>query len=353
MRSCSIKNPISDNNKKTSTSDEVIRREAADALAREAKKSGLISKSSGTVSAESSGSFFASVYSKRGEKGVNQDCFVVWEEFGFQEDLMFCGVFDGHGSWGHFVAKRVRELLPSFLLCDWQEVLSMNSLVSGIEEEIEVEKKSTPFDVWKESYLRTCTAVDKELKRHCGLDSFYSGTTALMIVKQGDLMVIANVGDSRAVLATTSDDDSLVAVQLTVDFKLGLPQEAERIIQSNGRVFCLYDEPGVQRLWLPDGETPGLAMSRAFGDYCVKDYGLISEPDVTQRSISHRDKFLVLATDGVWDVISNEEAVQIVASAPDRGKAAKRLVECANRAWKRKRRSIAVDDCSAVCLFFH
>lgn len=77
-------------------------------------------------------------------------------------------------------------------------------------------------------------------------------------------------------------------------------EEAERIMQCKGRVFCLRDEPGVHRVWLPDGETPGLAMSRAFGDYCVKDYGLISVPEVTERNISSRDQFVVLATDGVY-----------------------------------------------------
>lgn len=55
----------------------------------------------------------------------------------------------------------------------------------------------------------------------------------------------------------------------------------------------------------------------------------------------------------VWDVISNEEAVDIVSSTPDRAKSAKRLVECAVHAWKRKRRGIATDDISAICLFFH
>jgi hypothetical protein len=52
-------------------------------------------------------------------------------------------------------------------------------------------------------------------------------------------------------------------------------------------------------------------------------------------------------------VISNQEAVQIVAATPDREKAAKRLVQCAVRAWRHKRPAYAVDDCSAICLFFH
>ncbi|KAK8473743.1 hypothetical protein PHAVU_001G227100 [Phaseolus vulgaris] len=326
-------------------------REAAEAMAKVAKKNEMMLCSSGTVHVDGSNNF-ASVFSKRGQKGVNQDCCIVWEEFGCQEDMIFCGIFDGHGPWGHFVAKKVRESMPSSLLCNWQETLAQTSVDPGIDVE-EGKKQLYRFNVWKHSYLKTCAAIDQELKQYRKIDSFYSGTTALSIVRQGELIVIANVGDSRAVLATTSDDGSLVAVQLTVDFKPNLPQEAERIIECQGRVFCLEDEPGVHRVWLPDAESPGLAMSRAFGDYCIKGHGLISVPEVTHRNISSRDQFVVAATDGVWDVISNKEAVEIVSSTPDKAKAAKRLVECAEDAWKRKRRGIAVDDISAICLFFH
>ncbi|XP_072976662.1 probable protein phosphatase 2C 34 [Typha angustifolia] len=318
-------------------------REAADELAKEAKKKDMILRSSGTVSGEGSSNFVA-VYSRRGEKGVNQDSSIVWEGFGCQEDMVFCGIFDGHGPWGHYVARKLRESLPPCLLCNWQESLALTSLVA--------DKKLCEFDLWKESYIAACEIVDRELELNGGLDSFHSGSTALTIVKQGELMVIANVGDSRAVLATTSDEGRLVPVQLTVDFKPNLPQEAARIAQCNGRIYCLNDEPGVHRVWLPNEETPGLAMSRAFGDYCLKDYGLISAPEVTQRSINQKDKFIVLATDGIWDVISNQEAIEIVSSTKEREKSAKRLVQRAIRAWKHKRKGIAVDDCSAVCLFF-
>ncbi|KAK7284402.1 hypothetical protein RJT34_19147 [Clitoria ternatea] len=326
-------------------------REAAEAMAKEAKKNDMMLCSSGTVNVNSSNNF-ASVFSKRGQKGVNQDCCLVWEEFGCQEDMIFCGIFDGHGPWGHFVAKRVRESMPQSLLCNWQETLVQTSLDPDIEKEAE-KKQQYRFNVWKHSYLKTCAAIDQELVQYRKIDSFYSGTTALSIVRQGEFIVIANVGDSRAVLATALDDGSLIPVQLTVDFKPNLPQEAERIMQCQGRVFCLDDEPGVHRVWLPYEESPGLAMSRAFGDYCIKDYGLISVPEVTHRNISTRDQFVVLATDGVWDVISNQEAVDIVSSTADKAKSAKRLVECAVRAWKRKRRGFAIDDISAICLFFH
>ncbi|KAH6802513.1 Protein phosphatase 2C family protein [Perilla frutescens var. frutescens] len=326
------------------------RKEAVKAMAKDAKKNDLILRTSGIVNVDGSNNL-ASVYSKRGEKGVNQDCCIVWEEFGCQEDMIFCGIFDGHGPWGHFVAKSVRDSMPSSLLCNWQETLVEASVDPDFD--LGSQKKLQRFNIWKHSYLKTCAAVDKELEQHRKIDAFNSGTTALTIVRQGDNVFIANVGDSRAVLGTTpSEDGNIAAVQLTIDFKPNLPQETERITECNGRVFCLPDEPGVHRVWLPHEESPGLAMSRAFGDYCVKDFGLISVPQITHRHITTKDQFVVLATDGVWDVISNEEAVTIVWSG-EREKAAKRLVERAGVAWRKKRKGIAVDDISAIVLFFH
>ena len=75
--------------------------------------------------------------------------------------------------------------------------------------------------------------------------------------------------------------------------------EAARIQQCKGRVFALQDEPEVARVWLPNNDSPGLAMARAFGDFCLKDFGLISVPDVFYRHLTERDEFVILATDGV------------------------------------------------------
>ncbi|RZC81631.1 hypothetical protein C5167_044195 [Papaver somniferum] len=165
--------------------------------------------------------------------------------------------------------------------------------------------------------LKCCTTRDEN-----GEDVLNGLKRDICIV--GDNIFISNVGDSRAVLATASNDGTLVPVQLTMDFKPNLP----------------HDEPGVHRVWLPAEEKPGLAMSRALRDFCVKDFGVISVPEVTQRSITSKDQFIILATDGVWDVISNQEAVQIVSSTPDKRKAAKRIVECAARAWKQGKKGL-------------
>ncbi|RYR12982.1 hypothetical protein Ahy_B04g070220 isoform C [Arachis hypogaea] len=294
--------------------DDNDERKAVKALAKEARKNGLLLSSSGTVKSSKANNF-ASIFTKKGQKGVNQDRLIVWEEFGWQEDMILCGVFDGHGPWGHYVSKSVMKLVPASLLCNLKENLAATSL--DLNYKMEADRRNHhEFDIWKQACIKTCAAVDHHLKQNTGIDSFQSGTTALTVIKQGEDLIISNLGDSRAVLATTSD------------------------------------EPGVYRVWMPNGKTPGLAISRALGDYCVKDFGLISVPEVTQRKLNSRDQFLILASDGVWDVISNQEAVKIVGSSEEKGKAAERLVKCAKHEWKRKRRGIAIDDISAICLFF-
>ncbi|RWW64734.1 hypothetical protein BHE74_00028006, partial [Ensete ventricosum] len=129
--------------------------------------------------------------------------------------------------------------------------------------------------------------------------------------------------------------------------------EAERIRRCRGRVFALRDEPEVARLWLPNANTPGLAMARAFGDFCLKDFGLISVPEISHRHITEKDEFIVLATDGVWDVLSNKEVVDIVAMASTRSSAARYVVESAGRAWRLRYPTSRVDDCAVVCLFLN
>ncbi len=64
-------------------------------------------------------------------------------------------------------------------------------------------------------------------------------------------------------------------------------------------MFALHDEPEVFRVWLPFDDSPGLAMARAFGDFCLKDYGVISVPEMSYRQLTDRDLFIVLASDGV------------------------------------------------------
>ncbi|KAJ6878201.1 protein phosphatase 2C 52 [Populus alba x Populus x berolinensis] len=302
------------------------------------------------------------IFTQQGRKGINQDAMIVWEDF-MSEDVTFCGVFDGHGPHGHLVARKVRDALPvklqSFLnSCQSRQNgpgqtcfmgNSKKSDVGDLDKDGSVEDKLN--SLWRETFLKSYKAMDKELKSHPNLDCFCSGSTAITIVKQGSNLFMGYIGDSRAIMGSKDSNDSMVAVQLTVDLKPDLPREAERIKRCKGRVFALQDEPEVPRVWLPFDDAPGLAMARAFGDFCLKEYGVISIPEFSHRTLTDKDQFIVLASDGVWDVLSNEEVVEIVSSAPTRASAARILVDSAAREWKLKYPTSKMDDCAVVCLF--
>nr|CAB3504855.1 unnamed protein product [Digitaria exilis] len=280
-----------------------------------------------------SASAVASLYTMQGKKGVNQDAMVVWENFGPKDDTVFCGVFDGHGPNGHLVAKRVRDVLPVKLSAN----LGRNGTATGgtiphrvedTDASLENEENSDHpewFPALRASFLRAFYVMDRDLKLHRNIDCLFSGTTAVTVIKQ--------LSEIKPIESFTG--------------------EAERIRQRRGRIFSLPDEPSVARVWLPTFNSPGLAMARSFGDFCLKNYGIISMPDVSYHRITEKDEFVVLATDGVWDVLSNVEVVSIISKAPSQVSASRFLVESAQRTWRTRYPTSKTDDCAAVCLFLN
>ncbi|KAL4189549.1 hypothetical protein AMTRI_Chr08g207670 [Amborella trichopoda] len=298
----------------------------------------------------------ASMFTQQGQKGINQDAMILCEDFAWKTGTIFCGVFDGHGPYGHKVARHVRDNLPSKLKSECEACeLDSDETEDCSERNSENGERKTEyppeFSSWKASFLQAFRDIDRELRVRPEIDCFCSGTTAVALVKQGEHLVIANLGDSRAILCTRDDNNKMVPLQLTVDLKPNLPSEAERIKQCKGRVFAMEEEPDVARMWLPNEDCPGLAMARAFGDFCLKDYGLISVPHLSYRKLTPKDEFVVLATDGVWDVLTNKEVINIVASSKDRSSAARTLVTRAVRAWKYKYPTSKIDDCAVICLY--
>ncbi|ESW08805.1 hypothetical protein PHAVU_009G076300 [Phaseolus vulgaris] len=295
----------------------------------------------------------SSAYSKQGSKGLNQDAATLCQVYG-TENTAFCGVFDGHGRNGHVVSKIVNSRLCSLIL-NQKKVHAKIEKTNTLDNVDEVEDDSSAplnknFEEWKEAILDGFRVMDKEVKLQENLDCSCSGTTAVVIIRQGEDLVMANLGDSRAILGTISDGE-IMAIQLTTDMKPGLPCEAERIKSCNGRVFALKEEPHIQRVWLPNENSPGLAMSRAFGDFVLKDHGIIAIPDISHRTLTSSDQFIVLASDGVWDVLSNKEVSSIVWAADSENEAARAVVEASALAWKNKYPSSKPDDCTVVCLF--
>lgn len=111
------------------------------------------------------------------------------------EDVTFCGVFDGHGPHGHLVARKVRDTLPLKLssFMDSSESKKMGSSANccngDVKSDVADPVKDTPAEdreesLWREAFLKSFKAMDKELRSHPNLDCFCSGSTAVTVVKQ-------------------------------------------------------------------------------------------------------------------------------------------------------------------------
>ncbi|CAN8248457.1 unnamed protein product [Cochlearia groenlandica] len=195
----------------------------------------------------------------------------------------YFGVYDGHGC--SHVAMECRERLHEL-----------------VREEFEVDAD------WEKSMTRSFTRMDTEVAAlnaggasncKCELqrpECDAAGSTAVISVVTADKIVVANCGDSRAVIFRGGK-----AIPLSSDHKPDRPDELNRIQVAGGRVIY-WNGPRVLGV---------LAMSRAIGDNYLKPY-VISEPEVTITDRVKEDEFLILASDGLWDVVSNVTACKVV-----------------------------------------
>lgn len=107
----------------------------------------------------------------------------------------------------------------------------------------------------------------------------------------------------------------IIPVQLTKDQKPEDPDEYARILKNGGIIKRINDngkQIGPFRVFDSSGKYPGLAMSRSIGDSSGSSLGVISTPICTSLPINNKEKFIVLASDGVWDVIDNEDVVTFI-----------------------------------------
>jgi len=166
-------------------------------------------------------------------------------------------------------------------------------------------------------------ATDKDFSTGCRALNLHnsSGTTAIVALFTDNILTVANVGDSRAVLSRGGH-----AVALTYDHKPGRPDEVKRINALGGRVGITEDE-AFDRVTMPCccrslrrkvASKPlrvfpgGLSVARTIGDIGLKATGLIIPiPEAKTVELTSDDEVIILACDGVWDVLSNQDAVDI------------------------------------------
>ena len=111
---------------------------------------------------------------------------------------------------------------------------------------------------------------------------------------------------------------------------------------------------GPSRVWLKHENIPGLAMSRSLGDKVAAQCGVVDLPEITEKTLNSEDKMLIIGTDGVWEFISNTQAVELVVPYwldKDIEGACDKLVYEAVSRWEKSDSSI--DDITCIVIFLN
>ncbi len=187
--------------------------------------------------------------------------------FNDKTNTILLTLFDGHGG----------DLVSSFLAHNFDKFLKKNLL----DDKNEI----------KESILKTFTDLDDKIKEN-SLNGGSTGTI-LYITEEDNKKILycANVGDTRCTLYTDKKYE-----KLSYDHRANDPSEKNRIINSGGN--------------LRNGRVNGkLMLSRVFGDFELRDFGVNCEPYIIRKEIdiNIKNQFIILASDGIWDHIEDND----------------------------------------------
>ncbi|CAL5186434.1 unnamed protein product [Lathyrus oleraceus] len=264
---------------------------------------------------------------------ANQDSFCIHTPFGNDVNDHFFGVFDGHGEFGAECSQFVKRKLCENLL--------RNSKFSV-----------DAIEACHSAFLATNSQLHSDI-----LDDNMSGTTAITVLVRGKTVYVANCGDSRAVIAEKrgkdgGGDGSVVAVDLSIDQTPFRVDELERVKLCGARVLTLdqiegLKNPDVQcwgsdeegddgdppRLWVPNGMYPGTAFTRSIGDSIAESIGVVAVPEIVTFELTPNHPFFVIASDGVFEFLSSQTVVDMVAKFKDPRDACAAIVAESYRLW--------------------
>ena len=191
------------------------------------------------------------------------------------KDINFLSVYDGHG--GKLVSDFLHKNLPYYFL-----------------------NKKTNYPLKKEYVNKVYNHIQTSLRNKHKDYSYNSGSTCLVAINfkkdNSQYINVINTGDSRCVLCRNN-----FAIALSKDHKPHWPEENTRITQLGGNIYFDGD----------DWRIKDLSVSRAFGDIDASPF-VTHNPELFRYKIDKSDKFNILACDGLWDVVSNQEAINFV-----------------------------------------
>ena len=262
----------------------------------------------------------------------NQDSFFIKENFIQNSDSFFIGVCDGHGQDGQIISNIVSNKLPNYITS-----LSNEEIISNFKK------------------------INSEIYSDSDINSNMSGTTVVSLIITPDKLISINLGDSRLSLFKYDEKNKKYFYKnLSREHKPFELDESERILSQGGRLQKCYNEKinkyyGPQRVWLKNEAQPGLAMTRSLGDKMAHNIGVIDEPEIKKFFFEGNEKFIIIASDGLWEFISGEECINLVKNFYEEKKDVKEatleLTKEAFNKWKRK--EIVIDDITVIVIFFY
>lgn len=250
--------------------------------------------------------------------------------FGFEIEnvnIRFMGVYDGHGDKGReasdFVDREIKRLITEnkYKIKKWSTMTTARDQITKM---------------FVDGYKKIQNTMKKQ-------DSQFemSGTCAISAMLIDRVCYVINLGDSRAVIGGKLIDN-LFAIQMSIDHKPSLTEEMERVKKCGGEVKSMGDSGGgPMRVYKANDTNPGLAVSRSLGDCYGHECGVSEEPQVSYRVLDDSDEFIVMGSDGIWDVMNSVEIVGYVFERTndktnnrvDRDKIAEEIVEECRKRW--------------------
>ncbi|XP_062328753.1 integrin-linked kinase-associated serine/threonine phosphatase 2C isoform X2 [Osmerus eperlanus] len=239
---------------------------------------------------------------RRGERDEMQDAHVLLPDINSclsslpaqVSRVAYFAVFDGHG--GARASRFAAEHLHHTLALKFPK---------GVTENLDKLVKKCLLDTFRQ------TDEDFLKKASSQKPAWKDGTTATCVLVVNEMVYVANLGDSRAVLCRMEQEEKVnekkcVTLALSKEHNPTIYEERMRIQRAGGTVR--------------DGRVLGvLEVSRSIGDGQYKRCGVISTPDLRRCQLNPNDRFILLACDGLFKVFSAEEAVQFVVSVLEDG----------------------------------
>jgi len=314
----------------------------------------------------------------------NQDSYTINPSFASRPSDILFGVFDGHGRDGDKCAHYVRDNLPSLLA---KAVINSRKRQTSSIDSLENSGKEMIQDAIIKSHIE----CNKRMHASQELDSTLSGTTSISVYLHGDRnrITVSNVGDSRAVIGrkaekdnapngtTKSGSSALKAFALSRDQTPYRRDERIRCRKAGARVLSLDQIEGLEpvdeeeeledgaaemvlgeeideggdppRIWSPNGDYPGTAFTRSIGDGIAEELGVTAEPEMLSRELTGEDKIIVLASDGVFEFLTNQSVVDICAKFSDPLEACRAVVAESYELWLQY--ELRTDDITMICIF--